>query len=86
MLCAPRRGAAASVMRRAGCEEGAHVLLPQPTRADIEVIGVNLMARDRRAEAIERPRETARVELRALKAAGQLLPGANSYGETFVKG
>lgn len=61
-------------------DEGTHVLLLQPTRADLTVMGLNLMARDRRAEVIQRARETARVEVRTLRAAGQLLPGPRRRG------
>jgi NTE family protein len=50
---------------------GTHVLLLQPSRADLAVMGVNLMARDRRAEVIETARAST---IRALRRLGDSEP------------
>jgi NTE family protein len=77
-VAAAVRGAAG---RRLGHEakllraRGTHVLLLQPSRADLAVMGLNLMARDRRAEVIESSRAST---IRALRRLGgsELLPWA----------
>jgi NTE family protein len=55
--------------------EGTSVLLMQPTREDIAVMGVNLMSRKRRVEVIDRARDSAAAELARLADAGHPLPG-----------
>jgi NTE family protein len=61
-------------------ESGTEVVLLQPDQADIDVMGINLMARDRRVRVLQRARVTARDQLRQLRAAGQPLPGARRRG------
>jgi NTE family protein len=54
---------------------GTEVLLIQPTASDLEVMGSNLMARDRRVEVIEQAMFSTARELRALRGSGRLMPG-----------
>ena len=58
-------------------ERGTEVLILQPSAADLAVMGVNLMARDRRARVLETAREST---TRALRRAGdtQLKPGRSA--------
>lgn len=56
--------------------EGTEVVLLQPTSEDIALMGVNLMARARRAEVVRLARATMGQQLLDLRADGQLLPGA----------
>jgi NTE family protein len=55
--------------------EGTEVLLVQPVAKDLEVMGVNLMARGRRAEMVDCARATTGEQLSSLIAAGVRLPG-----------
>jgi NTE family protein len=57
-------------------EHGTDVVLLQPTGADLDAMGINLMARDRRIQVLQRARITMRDQLRELRNAGQTLPGA----------
>lgn len=57
-------------------EQGTDVVLLQPTQADLDVMGFNLMARDRRIGVLQRARITTRDQLRELRATGQMLPQA----------
>ena len=74
-------GVRAATGRRLGHEarklraEGTEVVILQPTLADLEIMGVNLMARSRRVQVLQRARETARGEIRTLREAGLRLPG-----------
>jgi NTE family protein len=54
--------------------EGTQVLLVQPTREDVAVMGVNLMARGRRVSVMEHARRTTALELRGLRDTDQLMP------------
>lgn len=54
-------------------DEGTEVVLLQPTRRDLEVMGPNLMSRERRVEVGETAVRTTAVELRRLR--GVRLPG-----------
>jgi NTE family protein len=56
-------------------EDGAELLLLQPTRGDLEVMGPNLMSRRRRAEVSETAVRTTAKELRSLRGTGAVLPG-----------
>lgn len=56
-------------------EEGTEVVLLQPTRRDLEVMGPNLMSRDRRVEVGETALRTTALELRRLRARDVRLPG-----------
>jgi NTE family protein len=58
---------------RALRERGTEVLLIQPSRADLAVMGTNLMARDRRAEVVEVARQSTTRALRRL-GPDQVLP------------
>lgn len=51
--------------------EGADVVLLQPTAEDLDVMGINLMARDRRVDVIERARLTMCQQIRMLRQHGQ---------------
>jgi NTE family protein len=61
-------------------EEGTEVLLVQPTRDDVAGMGVNLMARGRRIDVLERARRTTALALRELRGTGQLMPERNRPG------
>jgi NTE family protein len=56
-------------------DEGTEVLLLQPTKEDVAGMGMNLMARGRRVEVLERARRTTALALRELRGTGRLLPG-----------
>jgi len=56
--------------------EGTEVVLLQPTREDIALMGINLMARARRAEVVRLARATMGQQLSDLRADGQLMPGS----------
>jgi NTE family protein len=49
-------------------EEGTRVLLLQPSRDCLDVMGANLMARDRRIEVMEQARRNTAFELRRVRA------------------
>jgi NTE family protein len=82
---AERVGAAMRAMsgRRLGHEarklrdEGTELLLIQPTREDVAGMGLNLMARGRRVEVMERARKTTALALRDLRGSDQLMPARN---------
>lgn len=57
-------------------EEGTRVVLIQPTAEDLEVMGLNFMARNRRTEVMEQARASVGAQLRALRDEGELLPGS----------
>ncbi len=54
---------------------GTEVLLLQPTREDIDVMGFNLMDRGRRATVLDQARQTTSAELAGLRRSGVTLPG-----------
>jgi NTE family protein len=54
--------------------EGTETLLIQPSRADLEAMGLNMMARGRRVEVLERARRTTALGLRELRGSEQLMP------------
>ena len=54
--------------------EGTDVLLIQPTKDDVAVMGTNLMARGRRVDVLERSRRTTALALRALRGTDAVLP------------
>ena len=66
-----RLGHEARKLRAAGTE----VLILQPTADDIATMGLNMMARGRRVEVMERARRTTALALRDLRGTDQLLPG-----------
>jgi NTE family protein len=66
-----RLGHEARKLREAGTE----VVLLQPTRRDLEVMGPNLMSRARRVETSEMALRTTAVTLRRLRGTGRALPG-----------
>jgi NTE family protein len=82
---AERVGAAMRAMsgRRLGHEarklraEGTELLLLQPAREDVAGMGLNLMARGRRVEVLERARKTTALTLRDLRGTDQLMPAGN---------
>jgi NTE family protein len=82
---AERVGAAMRAMsgRRLGREarklsdEGTELLLIQPTREDVAGMGLNLMARGRRVDVMERARRTTALALRDLRGTDQLMPARN---------
>lgn len=55
--------------------EGTEVVLVQPTRRDLEVMGNNLMNRGRRTEVAEMAVRTTALELRRLRGSDVRLPG-----------
>lgn len=55
-------------------DEGAEVLLIQPSAEDIGAMGLNLMARGRRVEVLERARRTTALALRDMRGGQQLMP------------
>ena len=56
-------------------EDGTELLLLQPTRGDLEVMGPNLMSRSRRVEVAETAVRTTALGLRDLREQGVRLPG-----------
>jgi len=56
-------------------EEGTEVVLLQPTRRDLEVMGPNLMSRERRIAVGETAVRTTALELRRLRGTDVRLPG-----------
>jgi NTE family protein len=56
-------------------EEGTEVLLLQPTKDDVAGMGINLMARGRRVDVLERARRTTALALRELRGSERLMPG-----------
>jgi NTE family protein len=79
---AERVGAAVRAMsgRRLGHEAaklraaGTQTLLLQPSREDVAGMGLNLMARGRRVDVLERARRTTAVGLRGMRGSDQLMP------------
>jgi NTE family protein len=69
-LSARRLGTEAATLRA----EGTEVLLVQPTQDDVAGMGLNLMARGRRVEVLERARRTTALALRDLRGTEQLMP------------
>ena len=55
--------------------EGTELLLIQPSQEDIAGMGVNLMARGRRVDVLERARKTTALALREMRGTDQLMPG-----------
>ena len=55
-------------------EEGTEVLLIQPSADDVAVMGLNMMARGRRVEVMERACRTTALALRELRGADELMP------------
>jgi NTE family protein len=58
-------------------DEGTELLLVQPTREDVAGMGLNLMARGRRVDVLERARKTTALALRELRGGDQLMPERN---------
>jgi NTE family protein len=54
--------------------EGTDTLLIQPSRDDLETMGLNMMARHRRVEVLERARRTTALGLRELRGTDQVMP------------
>jgi NTE family protein len=54
--------------------EGTETLLIQPTREDVAGMGLNMMARGRRVDVMERARKTTALQLRELRGTDQLMP------------
>jgi NTE family protein len=65
-----RLGHEAAKLRAAGTE----TLLIQPSREDVAGMGLNLMARGRRVDVLERARRTTALGVRALRGSDQLMP------------
>lgn len=57
--------------------EGTELLLVQPSQEDVAGIGLNLMARGRRVDVMERARKTTALALRELRGSDQLMPERN---------
>ncbi|HET6505842.1 MAG TPA: patatin-like phospholipase family protein [Baekduia sp.] len=57
--------------------EGTELLLVQPSEEDVVGMGLNLMARGRRVEVMERARKTTALALRELRGSGRLMPERN---------
>lgn len=57
--------------------EGTELLLVQPSEEDVAGMGLNLMARGRRVEVMERARRTTALALRELRGTDQLMPWRN---------
>src|SRR4051794_33591331 len=57
--------------------EGTELLLIQPSQEDVAGMGLNLMARGRRVEVMERARRTTALALRDLRGSNQLMPERN---------
>jgi NTE family protein len=55
-------------------EEGTEALLIQPSADDVAGMGLNMMARGRRVEVMERARRTTALALRELRGTDQLMP------------
>ena len=55
---------------------GTEVLCLEPTRADVRVMGLNMMSSARRFEVADVARRTTAQSLRALRASGATMPGA----------
>jgi NTE family protein len=68
-------------------DEGTDVLLIQPTEDDVAGMGINLMARGRRVDVLERARRTTALALRELRDTDAVLPGrAPSRGRSAAAG
>src|SRR3954447_18958046 len=63
-------------------EEGTEVLVLQPTADDLDVMGANLMSRNRRAEVMEMARRSTALELRSMR--GRLPKLAGGRGKRAV--
>ena len=70
VLSGRRLGHEARKLRAAGTE----VLLIQPSAEDVSAMGVNLMARGRRVDVLERARRSTALALRDLRGTDQLMP------------
>jgi NTE family protein len=57
--------------------EGTETLLIQPTPEDVAGMGLNMMARGRRGDVMERARKTTALALRELRGTDQLMPPRN---------
>jgi NTE family protein len=57
--------------------EGTELLLVQPSEEDVAGMGLNLMARGRRVDVMERARKTTALALRELRGTDQLMPRRN---------
>lgn len=57
--------------------EGTELLILQPTEEDVAGMGLNLMARGRRVDVMERARKTTALALREMRGTDQLLPARN---------
>lgn len=57
--------------------EGTELLIVQPSEEDVAGMGVNLMARGRRVDVMERARKTTALALRELRGTGGLMPERN---------
>lgn len=57
--------------------EGTELLIVQPSEEDVAGMGVNLMARGRRVDVMERARRTTALTLRELRGTDQLMPERN---------
>src|SRR4051812_27728709 len=55
-------------------DEGTELLLLQPSEEDVAGMGLNLMARGRRVDVLERARRTTALALRELRGSDQLMP------------
>jgi hypothetical protein len=64
-------------------ERGTEVLMIQPSAADLAVMGLNLMARDRRAEVLETAHAST---VRALRRAGDSQPRPRAAGRKRAAG
>ncbi len=58
-------------------EEGTELLILQPTQEDVAGMGLNLMARGRRVDVLERARKTTALALRDLRGTDHVLPARN---------
>ena len=58
-------------------DEGTELLIVQPTDEDVAGMGLNMMARGRRVEVMERARRTTALALRDLRDTDQLMPERN---------
>jgi NTE family protein len=54
--------------------EGTETLLIQPTREDVAGMGLNMMAKGRRVDVMERARKTTALALRDMRGTDQLMP------------
>ena len=59
-------------------EEGTKVLILQPGKADVALMGLNLMSRARRTEVMEQARKSVARDLRRVRGRDELLPGRSA--------